>query len=235
MSRPGAERSRRSGPRPRQRAWRPVAALAAAVVAVAALAGACGGNEYRWVANGNEGNYFKMPSTWAYDVSSGADTAGRSDALPGSITPVWHVSFNSAEGAPPQTDANDLPADLVGNAQIYSLSNYYRENYSISQVREQLFHGVDPVYPPDDLSGRVELVSYRPIEEAEGLTGSRVVANINLAEDGGSKWLTVDGSVLFDDRTGRVFALTMECTTQCYLQNRSMADQVAASWKVNKK
>ena len=68
-------------------------------------------------------------------------------------------------------------------------------------MREQLFHGVDPVYPPDDLSGRVELVSYRPIDEAGGLTGSRVVANINLADDGGAKWLTVDGSVLFDDRT----------------------------------
>ena len=141
--------------------------------------------------------------------------------------------FDSAKGAPPQKDGNDLPADLVGNAQIYTLSNYYRENYSISQVREQLFHGVDPVYPPDDLQGRVELVSYRPIEEGEGLTGSRVVANINLAEDGGEKWLTVDGSVLFDDSTGRVFALTMECTSQCYLQNRSMADQIAASWKVN--
>jgi len=164
-----------------------------------------------------------------------ADTAGRADALPGSITPLWHVYFDSAKGVAPRTDANDLPADIVGNAQIYSLSNYYRENYSISQVREQLFHGVDPVYPPDDLSGRVELVSYRPIEEPGGLTGSRVVANINLADDGSAKWLTVDGSVLFDDRTGRIFALTMECTSQCYLQNRSMADQIAASWKVNKK
>jgi len=205
-----------------------------ALLMAAGVLGACGGNDYRWVTNGAEGTYFKVPTAWDTNVVSGSDPAGRADALPGSITPLWHVAFDSAKGAASQKDANDLPADLVGNAQIYSLSNYYRENYSISKVREQLFHGVDPVYPPDDLSGRVELVSYRPIEEA-GLTGSRVVANINLAEDGGSKWLTVDGSVLFDDHTGRVFALTMECTSECYLQNRSMADQIAASWKVNNK
>jgi hypothetical protein len=103
----------------------------------------------------------------------------------------------------------------------------------VSSVRQQLFHGIDPVYPPDDLQGRVELVSYRPIEDVEGLTGSRVVANINMVEEGTPSWLTVDGSMLFDSRTGRIFALTMECAADCYLENRSAADQIAASWKVN--
>jgi hypothetical protein len=200
----------------------------------AGVLGACGGNEYRWVTNGSEGAYFKVPTSWDYDVVTTDDSQGRAESMPGSITPVWHVAFNSADGSAPQLDAGDLPADLMGNAQIFSLSNYYRENYSISEVRKQLYHGVDPVYPPDDLTGRVELVSYRPIEEGDGLTGSRVVANINLAEEGEPRWLTVDGSVLFDDRTGRIFALTMECTSPCYLENRSMADQIAASWKVNK-
>ena len=162
-----------------------------AVVAVlvgAAVLGACGGNEYRWVEQRQRGRLLQGADGAGTTTSwPRPGTQGRADALPGSITPVWHVYFDSAKGTAPQTDGNDLPADLVGNAQIYTLSNYYRENYSISQVREQLFHGVDPVYPPDDLQGRVELVSYRPIEEGEGLTGSRVVANINLAEDGGDE------------------------------------------------
>jgi hypothetical protein len=223
------------------RAWRvrggpPLRRVTATVTAAAALlvgAAACGGSDYRWVTNGSQGNFFKVPSAWDYDVITSSQNQGRPEALPGSITPVWHVYFDSAKGTPTPEGPEDLPTDLIGNAQIFSLSNYYRENYSVSSVREQLFHGIDPVYPPDDLQGRVELVSYRPIEDAEGLTGSRVVANINLSEDGGERWLTVDGSMLFDSRTGRIFALTMECTSECYELNRSAADQIAASWKVN--
>jgi hypothetical protein len=196
------------------------------------LAG-CGGSEYRWVTNGNQGNFFKVPSAWDYDEISTSQNEGRPEAMPGSITPVWHVYFDSAEGTPSPEVEGDLPRDLIGNARIFTLSNYYRENYSVSSVREQLFHGIDPVYPPDDLQGRVELVSYRPIEDVEGLTGSRVVANINMVDEGDPRWLTVDGSMLFDPRTGRIFALTMECASACYEENRSAADQIAASWKVN--
>jgi len=216
-----------------RRRWRAPLGAALALTALAGVLGGCAGNDYHWVANGSQGAYFKVPSAWDYSVVTNEDD-GRAQAMPGSITPVWHVYFQSAKGREATHDANDLPADVVGNAQIFTLSNYYRESYSISEVRKQLFHGVDPVYPSDDLTGRVELVSYRPLEEGNGLSGSRVVANINLADQGDPRWLTVDGSVLFDDRTGRIFALTMECTSGCYLQNRSMADQIAASWKVNK-
>lgn len=208
-----------------------MAALAGSTLLIGAAA--CGGSEYRWVTNGTEGNFFKVPSSWDYDEISTTASQGRAESMPGPITPVWHIYFDSAEGTPAQTVEGMPPVHLIGNARIFTLSNYYREHYSVSSVRQQLFHGIDPVYPPDDLEGRVELVSYRPIEDVAGLTGSRVVANINMVEEGEPRWLTVDGSMLFDDQVGRIYALTMECAADCYLENRSAADQIAASWKVN--
>jgi hypothetical protein len=38
--------------------------------------------------------------------------------------------------------------------------------------------------------------------------------------------------MLFDNRTGRIFLLRMQCASTCYEQNRAAVDEIAASWTV---
>jgi hypothetical protein len=212
--------------------------LAAAVVAVAAgLLPACGAPEYRYVANREHGNYFKVPAGWSLSDRTQADREGRPAEYPGSVEVVWHARFDSTAGAGEvPTDEGGLPVALLGDARIYTVSNYQREAGSLSSWRARQFafgEGVDPAYPPQELAERVRLVSYAPLESG-GRTGSRVIVNVDLSGEAADEahWATVDLSTLVDAGSGEVYTLTMWCEASCYLANQRAADTVAASWKV---
>jgi hypothetical protein len=186
------------------------------------------------VSNRTEGNYFRVPAEWTYASLTDKDKSGRPDGTTGGVVSTWHVAFNNAPGGTPAVDSQGVPQHLEGEAQIFRLSNYYREQRSLSSLRSEMFFGVDPVYPPDQLSARVELVSYVPLKSDGGLTGARVVANVNIKDSGEPEWVTVDNSMLFDNTQGRVFSLTMRCQSECYVRDRGAADAIASSWKVKK-
>ena len=204
-----------------------VAALA--VVLLLGLSG-CGQKDYRYVSSSEYGNFFRLPVNWRYADVTAEERSGRPLGEQGGVDSVWHVQFSNAAAA------NVTEDDIAGSANVFTLTNYYRETYSISKIRSQLFLGVDPVYPSDDFLGRVELVDYRPLESGR-LTGARVVANINVAEAGETaNWTTIDTSMLFDDayQAGRVYALSMRCSGECYEAHRAKVDEIAGSWKVKK-
>jgi hypothetical protein len=213
--------------------FRRVSSLAV-TVAVLCIFAACGRPDYRYVSNRTEGNFFKVPSEWTYASLTEKDKAGRPEGLPAGIESTWHVGFTNAANGTPAVDSQGVPTNLEGEAQIFRLSNYYREQRSLSSLRADMFFGVDPVYPPDQLTARVELVSYSPLTSESGLSGARVVANVNIKESGDPDWVTVDNSMLFDDTQGRVFSLTMRCQSECYIRDRAAADAIASSWKVKK-
>ena len=122
---------------------------------------------------------------------------------------------------------------VAGSAQIFALSAAYREQLSMSEVRSQAFLGVDPLFAPEELIGtKVRVVSYAPLHAGAGVSGSRVVANLNLSDDDVPQWVTRDVSLLFDLRNSRVFLLSLGCESECYLQNRTEIDRVASSWTV---
>lgn len=202
-----------------------VRGVTAMALLLVGLAG-CGQKDYRYVSSSQYGNFFRLPVEWRYADVTASDRAGRPDGDQGGISSVWHVQFSNS--------AKISENDIAGTARVYTLSNYYRETNSISKLRSQLFNGVDPVYPPDDLSDRVELVDYQPLVNGR-LSGSRVVANVNVALPGEpASWMTIDNSMLVDDtfQSGRVYELSMQCSGTCYEAQRAKVNEIAGSWKV---
>lgn len=210
--------------------WR----LAAVALTLAALA-ACGNAEYRYVANRQHGNFFKVPTGWHLQNITDLERQGRPEELPGGIVSVWHTVFDNAPtSAGPTLGKEQLPEQVTGSAEIYAISTSYREQFSMSKIREMAFNGVDPLFAPDELSPRIRLVApgYTPLQAGD-LDGSRVIANLDVSEEGGEpRWMTIDVSLLFDNRTGRIFLLRMQCASTCYEQNRAAVDEIAASWTV---
>jgi len=208
-----------------------------AVVAMALVAGlvlvACGQEKYRYVANRSLGSYLRMPSEWAVQDVTASQADGRVKALPSGIQSVWKLAFAGSGGG--AVDDEGLPDEVTGRVEVYSVSDYYREQYSISALRSTQTVGmaVDPVYPPDEVgSEKVELSIYEKLSKG-GVTGSRSVANINAAPDGSDPaWVTQDLTVLFDHDGGKIYVLSMYCSGSCYLQNQKTINEVATSFAV---
>jgi len=220
-----------STPNQRRRRRGAVLALFVALLGVG-LAG-CGAPEYRFVSNRKLGSFVRIPSSWAVQDLTADQSQGRVNPLPSGIESVWKLAFVS--GDPASVDDRGLPAEVTGRIEVYQVSDYYREQYSISALRSTQTVGmsVDPVYPPDGVgSEQVELGAYEQLSVA-GVAGSRSVANLNTASDGDEpKWVTQNLTLLFDHDTGRIYVLSMYCSGTCYLENRQAIDEIAASFAV---
>jgi hypothetical protein len=205
-------------------------------VLVAVLLGgltSCGEPDYRFVSNRQLGSFVRIPRTWAVQDLTATQNQGRVNPLPSGIQSVWKLAFVS--GDPGNVDDLGLPAEVTGRIEVYKVSDYYREQYSISALRSTQTVGmsVDPVYPPDGVgSERVELGAYEQLDIG-GVTGSRSVANLNTASGSDEpKWITQNLTLLFDHGTGQIYVLSMYCSGSCYLANRQAIDEVAASFAV---
>jgi hypothetical protein len=205
--------------------------LLGALALVAIVAG-CFSSKYSYVNNSAEGTFFKVPSGWKVYRLTEAEKEGRPPSLPSSVETVWHVAFD-ASTHPDQAHLQELPpADLVGEVQILALSPSANDSVSATVLRQNLF-GVDPVLQDPGLPAKWELVSYAPIQSASGVVGSRAVINVPIEGEPG-KFVTLDGSELLDQSTGRAYLLLMRCESQCYLNQQKSVDEIATSWKVTK-
>ena len=204
----------------------------ALVVALGALS-ACGGSKYHYVDNATEGTYFKVPSAWALFHLTAEDKEGRAAALPTDTQRIWHVAFDAAKPAnQSDLDATE-PGAVVGDVEIYALSASDNDQASQSALRRIVFGGFDPVLQDPGTPAQWEVVSYAPIVLGNGIVGSRTVINIPSASEP-NKWMTVDGSEMFDSTLGRAYLLQMRCESQCYLNSRQSVDEIATSWKVTR-
>lgn len=210
-------------------------AFVAVVVAVLVVASsACGDPAYQFVSNRELGNYFKVPSSWTMQDDTETQSAGRPEAQQSGVVSLWRLLLlndDNANGL--DRDSGGSPAEVFGRAEIYGLSSYYNDDFSRAKIRALLFSGVDPLYPAESLQSRYETVDHLPLTAGEGINGSRVIANVDMAEDGANpRWETYDASFLFDNTLGRVYVLLLHCTSDCYEANRAAIDEVATSWTV---
>jgi hypothetical protein len=204
-----------------------------ALAAVAAVAAACGGSKFQYIQNSRESTYFKLPSAWKLYRLTESDKEGRAPKLPVDTQRVWHVAFDSAS----QPDENHLgeamPSALVGDVQIYAMSASDNDQIAQSNLRQLIFGGIDPVLQDPGTPPQWEVVSYSPVNTTKGVVGSRVVINIP-SQDTPGQWFTLDGTELLDPADGRAYLLLMRCESQCYLNSRKTANEIATSWRVTK-
>jgi len=206
--------------------------LLGALALVGLLAG-CFSTKYQYVDNAAERNFFKVPNGWKIYRLTESEKEGRPEAMPSSVQTVWHVAFDAASH-PDQTHLQEVPpADMVGEVQILALSSAANDQVSQTVLRQNLFFGVDPVLEDPGLPPKWEVVSYAPIDDSNGVVGSRTVINFPIDGQPG-KYITLDGSELLDPATGRAYMLLIRCESQCYLDKQKSADEIATSWKVTK-
>ena len=144
-----------------------VGRMAAAALLAAMLTACSGGSSYRYVANRENGNFFKVPSSWKLEDITAADAADRPTETASNVRSVWHTVFSGGVPVP----GGGEPAEVVGSAQIFLVSASYREQLSLSSIRTQIFGGVDPLFAPDELVGSsVRVVSYTALQGGTGVT-----------------------------------------------------------------
>lgn len=207
--------------------------LVVALFAVLGLLGACGQPNYRYVSNRSLGSFYKVPTSWTLQDITSTLSDGRAKELPLDIQTVWQVVF--ASGDPTSLDADQLPNEVIGTVTVFDVSNYYREQFSLSDLRSKIFLAkVDPIYLPENIdSNDVRAVDYKALTFADGVTGSRVVANMDMDPSSDHEaWITQDVVTLFDNRIGRVWVVSMHCDAACYLAHQLQIDSIADSFKV---
>lgn len=206
--------------------------LCALVMLGAVLAASCSQSGDQFVSNRSLGTFFRIPGGWATADTTGAEDEGRVAEEPGTSKLIWHQQFSS--GDPSAVDAVGLPTEVVGNVRVYLVSDYLRENTSHSALRKSIFlTDVDPKYPADQAQRDANrIVLEEPREQGDGLTGSRVVANLDLDGSEGQAFITQDVTTLFDDRQGVFYVLSVYCSGPCYERYQRDIDRIATSFTV---
>ncbi len=212
--------------------------VVAAVSFVGALAlSACGGAKFEYVSNSSEQLFFKVPKSWELYRFTESDTEGRLAGLPETFEQVWRVGFDGADAPDPVhvAELDQLPPTSldrpVGQARVFAVNTMTaRDGLSLAGARE-LAVGFDPLNAPDNLANFVEIVDFQPIDDRNGVQGSRVVFNVRDSAD--SPWQTVDLTTMFDVGRARLYMFTVACSAACFEQHQSSIFDVTTSWKVD--
>jgi hypothetical protein len=199
----------------------------------AALPLAACGNDFQFVNNSAEGNFFKVPNGWKIYPLTEKDTEGRAPKLPVDTQRIWHIAFDGSKQPDQAHLEADRPTEPVGDVQIYALSSSDNDQVSQSSLRRIIFGGVDPILQDPGTPAQWEVVSYAPLDSSHGITGSRTVINVPSTQEPNA-WVTLDGSELFDPTLGRAYLLLVRCESQCYMNDRTSIDEIATSWKVTR-
>jgi hypothetical protein len=213
--------------------------FATAVLAGALLASACGGSTARYISNGQENVFFKVPSKWKVFRFTATDKEGRAQAVPSTFERSWHLMIDgSTKPDPAHVRAHAADAPVV-EAQVYVLSSSSNDTLSLSDLRSITFGGFDPILQDPGAGRRWEGIagSFKDLSFPKGLTGTRVAVNIPdpEAKDDPKKFATLDAIAMHDVVNKRVYMFTVRCSAQCYLDNRTQIDDILSSWTVNRK
>jgi hypothetical protein len=202
-----------------------------ALGALAFVATSCGSN-YRYVNNAQEKTFFRLPSGMqVFRVR----TDQPSDRLAPVTSPTsnepWHVVFDAAADPSPDHLNDDAPASIVGEATVIPVDLDTSESISVKQARSVLAGGDDPLDTANSGDGSVEIVSFAEINDAPGLTGSRVVYNKKVSAD---VWTTFDQTSLVDLGTHKVYFFEVKCEATCFKAQHDRISQIVDSWQVRK-
>ena len=204
-----------------------------ALTAVAPLLAACAGSGYRYVENGDEGAYFKVPDGWELYEVDFHDTLPTDRPLPDGAELVegpWRVVFDSA----PDPSVNHIdelqPEHVVGQAEIGAIRTDRRDTLTLADLRSLVLGGeADPIDLYEQGSTDLELVDYEEIATADGLRGNRIVVNVRLQ---GDDFVTIDQVALVDAATETFYRFLVKCDAACYRDHRDQIDTIVDSWTV---
>jgi hypothetical protein len=206
-----------------------------------ALLGACGGPNYRYIANSQENLFFKVPKAWKVYQLTSSDKEGRPVPVSSSFERSWHLLIDANPQPDPKHLGDHAPELPMVEAQVYVLERSANDTESLSDLRRLVYklpRDADPLLNDPAASRAWEVVvgSLRDLRFPKGLTGTRLAINIPdpTAKDDPSKFATLDAIAMHDVLNSRVYMLSVRCSSQCYLDHRSEIDDLMNSWTVNR-
>lgn len=211
--------------------------IGAAVLALVLSIGAtgCAESKYRYITNGAEKVAIKVPRSWAvYDLPVGRQDRLSPDA-PEEVELLWSKGFDADPNPDPAhlaatTDYGTLAVEHpVGVVSIYQVDGSFNQKLSLTTARTVPL-GFDPLYVQDDIKDLVEIISYEPIAERNGLQGSRVLFNMRPSSD--ADWRTFDMTTYFDQGRFRMYTFTVGCLSPCFKESEQRLRDIAGSWSV---
>ena len=197
---------------------------------------ACSSSGYTYVKNSGQGAYFKVPDGWKlYKIDPNAlpedrpfpDTAGQT-TTPG----PWRIVFDADQKPDVNHFTEDIPAAVVGQAEISPIGESVRDQVSNVDLRALALDGTaDPIAMYQQGSTDIEIVKYEALTTHDGLRGNRIVLNKLI----NGSYVTIDQIALVDPGTTTLYRFLVKCSSKCYLQHRSEIDAVVDSWQIRKK
>jgi hypothetical protein len=220
-----------------RRGWR---AAGAALVAVAI--GACGGSDYHYVHNGDEGVYLKLPEDWTrYEgdelLVARANLAQKSRLdLERDVRREWLVGFDGSDAPTPENVFNPRAAAPRGFVSVRALGRDERDVINLSTLRRLNFpmtsdgEQVDPVeFVRENPDGPIEIHDHGELLLDDGTHGYYVVAEIAEGPGEGNTYM-FQQIVAIDPEFTRIYVVTIGCLAVCYLDNVGLINEVVASW-----
>jgi hypothetical protein len=220
---------------PRGDRWLPIrsrrlsTAVAAAVLLVVVLAG-CGGSGSIYVANRDEGAFFKLPKDWQVveipptQLQQVQELSGFADILSAN---VW------ARIALPEqttgTPGDDLPLIRVITG---DMTREVRDRVSLQSLRALIVNGeFDPLSADALKENSSRLLGFEEIA-AEGMRGFHTRLQIGLDTPETSS--VIDQRVLVSDDTTTLIFMDIRCRTKCFTDNVEAINKIVESWQVRR-
>lgn len=198
------------------------ASLVAGAVSALVFLAACGGSEYRYVTNTEEGTYFRVPAEWELFRVRAEEPIDRI-AAPAGEAP-WRVVFDSAEQPALEHIDENSPVAPVGQSLVIPIDLQQGDQLSAADLRQALI-GLDPLQGGDG----VEVVDFQQLLTDSGLRGTRVLFNRQL---GDGSWVTVDHSSLMNAEGTKVYVFEVRCEATCFKEQRQALAQIVDSWGI---
>lgn len=200
-----------------------------AVAVVAAGAVACAPASERYLSDGEQEVYLRIPRDWN-DVPGGEDA----DPL---VAQTGDVTILSKFVVSPDDDAADVTE--LGFDEPYAAMTVYelgvRLNERMSNTLARIAGsglGFDPALPDEASENLAEVLDYDPDPGGE-LPGSRIV--YRLRDDPTADWVgTFDLTTYFDPITRRLYVLEVGCSSECFERSADAITRVASSWQIGK-
>jgi hypothetical protein len=216
------------------RPTRAVLSLAAALAAGTLAGAACGESQSKYVGNGSENAYFKVPRAYElFDLPTGRDDRLQPEN-PEEVELLWSVGFDAdddpaVENVQAARDYDVAVDSPVGIASIYQVQGSYNQQLSLTTLRTVPL-GFDPLYVQDDAEDLVEIIDFAPLRGDTGLQGSRVLFNMRPTVD--DPWRTYDMTTYFDQGRFRMYTFTVGCSAPCFKDREAEIRRVTSSWTV---
>lgn len=203
-------------------------AVAAAVLLVV-LAG-CGGSGSTYVANRDEGAFFKLPKDWQVieippeQLGQVRELAGFANILESN---VW-ARLALPEGAQ-GTVGGDVPLIRVV---IGDMTRNIRDQISLQSLRAFIANGeFDPINAEALKENSSRLLGFEEIA-TEGMRGFHTRLQIGL--DTPDESSVIDQRVLVSDDTTTLIFMDIRCKTKCFSDNVEAINKIVESWQVRR-